>query len=357
MAWQSPSELTPDSTIVLNGVKVNICLIKNHNINNVQLPTKRTNKFKGVVIHNTNRAYSADDGRQYTAATMNGAMASRTHYYVTELSAWKNLDDDDMNWTCGDGIVGEGNNGCISLEIIMNSKNREADLKSRDNGAKLAAWILFKNNMTIDDMYTHNYFLNIRDGVKGNYKKLCTTATPTRDCPYYIVWDWDGFRKQVEGYINILKGNNTSSTTEAPKTTPLTTRKIIAYLSISSAAMREGTSKLSKIVQRVQKGNYYIGENVNDKWFKHTGINLYSMLNDGGALFKKVGEVTTKTTTTNLNIRTAPTTESDKITTVSKGTILYVLKEPAIEANGHKWQKIIINNKLGYAAGEYLKNE
>ena len=350
--WTSPSDLIPDSSTIINGVKVNLCLLKNHNGNNISLPTKRTNKFKGVVIHNTNRAYSADDGRQYTAATMNGAMATRTHYYVTELGAWKNLEDDDMNWSCGDGIVGEGNNGCISLEIIMNSKNRENDLKSRDNGAKLAAWILFKHNMTVDDMYTHNYFLNIRNGVKGSYSKLCTTATPTRDCPYYIVGDWEGFRKQVKGYLDILKGS--TQPTEVPKSKA---RKIIVYRSISSAAMREGKSKLAKIVKRVQKGSYYLGENADDKWFKHVGVELYSMLKDGGALFEEVGTATIKITTTNLNIRTAPTTKSDKLTTVSKGVMLYVLNEPAKEAEGHKWIKVIINNKLGYVAGEYLTNE
>jgi hypothetical protein len=37
--------------------------------------------------------------------------------------------------------------------------------------------------------------------------------------------------------------------------------------------------------------------------------------------------------------------------------MLYVLNEPAKEAEGHKWIKVIINNKMGYVAGEYLTNE
>ena len=59
MAWVSPSTVVPDKTYYMNGVKVNVYLLKNHNVNNIALPSKRTNKFKGVVIHNTDRAYSA----------------------------------------------------------------------------------------------------------------------------------------------------------------------------------------------------------------------------------------------------------------------------------------------------------
>ena len=88
--WISPKDLKADKIYNINGVTINEFLLTEHNPNNISQPTKRTHKFKGVVIHNTNGAGSSDDGRQYTAATLNGNMASRTHYYVTNLNAWKN---------------------------------------------------------------------------------------------------------------------------------------------------------------------------------------------------------------------------------------------------------------------------
>ena len=353
--WISPNSLKADRSYVINGVTINEYLLKNHNVNSVNLPTKRTNNFKGVVIHNTNRAGSVDDGRQYTAATLNGAMASRTHYYVTEKSAWRNLEDDVMNWTCGDGTKGEGNNGCISLEIIMNSRTKEEDLKARDNGAKLAAAILAANNMGINDLYTHNYFLNIRDGVKGDYNKLCTTATPTRNCPYYIVHEWEDFRQQVKQYINQLKGKVQE---QAPKATVKTTEnKNYIFKSTSHAAIRKGPSKSSTLVNRVQMDLYYPATIVSDKWIRHADTEYYSMLSDGAPLFERISPYERKIANFKLNIRCAPTTKSDIVVTVEKGTLLYVLDETPINNDGFMWKRVVINNKLGYVASEYLTDE
>lgn len=346
MGWVSPSKLVADKKYVLNGITINEYLLAKHNENNINLPTKRTHNFKGVVIHNTNPAQSADDGRQYTAATLNGNVASRTHYYVTNLGAWKNLDDSDMNWTCGDGTTGNGNNGCISLEIIMGSKGSAVDLKARDNGAKLAAYMLFINHMTVNDMYTHNYFLNIRNGVQGDYYTLCTKATPTRNCPYYIVWDWEGFRKQVDGYIKQLGGKSIYNEVADSKN---------IYVATSKAAIRTQPNKLAKIVDRVVKGDYYPGSKVKENWMQHLSSGYYSMLNDGGALFTKVGEYEQKTTTTKVNIRSGPTTKSSIILTVNAGTILITFIDKGVMNEGHEWKKVVINNKLGYIAGEYLK--
>ena len=347
MAWIAPATLIADKKYYINGVTVNEYILAKHNENNIALPTKRTHKFKGVVIHNTNLANSPDDGRQYTAATLNGNMASRTHYYVTYQSAWKNLEDSDMNWTCGDGTTGDGNNGCISLEIIMGSKTGGNDLKARDNGAKIAAYILFINKMTVNDMYTHNYFLNVRNGVQGDYYTLCTKSTPTRNCPYYIVWDWEGFRKQVDGYVKQLGGKSVySNDTKDLKN---------IYIATSKAAIREQPSKLAKIIGRGTKGDYYPGAKTKENWMQHLSSGYYSMLNDGGALFMKVGEYEQKTTTTKVNIRSGPTTKSSIILTVNAGTVLIVFTDKGTMNEGHEWKKVVINNKLGYIAGEYLK--
>lgn len=357
--WVSPSSLKPDATTTLNGVTVNRYFLKDHNVNNIDLPTLRTNRFKGVVIHNTPRAKSDDDGRQYTAATLNDNVATRTHYYVTDISAWQNLDLAEMNWSCGDKTTGEGNNGCISLEIIMDTPKQDRDLKARDNGARLAAYVLFKNGMTVNDLYTHNYFLNVRNGVTGDYSYLCTTATPTRNCPAYIVGDWDGFRRQVEGYLKALGGKTVLKTDEID---PDTTHEDVqlVYQAVSTAARRAGLSKDSKIYGRVVKGDLYP---VDRKytidgvvWLKHAGVQEFSMLNDEGALFRRNSVYTTKRTTATLNVRANPSSKARIVGTLPYQSIVYMVagEKPALVDSYH-WVKIIFEGKTAYVASEYLK--
>ena len=195
-----------DKVYDINGVQVNEYLLENHNTKNILLPSKRTSPLFGVVIHNTEFVKSDDCGRSYTAATLNGNMGtSRTHFYVTHQSAWQNLPLDSTNWTCGDYKTnGNGNWGCISLEIIMNGTTGENNIKARDNGARIAAHLLKIYGLNVDDLYTHNYFLNVRDGVKGDYNQLCTTPGKDRNCPLYIVGDWERFRRQVKKYLDEL---------------------------------------------------------------------------------------------------------------------------------------------------------
>ena len=353
MAWVSPDKLVSDVTYSINSVVVKKYLLKQHNVNNIDLPSKRTHKLKGIVIHNTDRVGSTDDGRQYTAATLNNNVTTRTHFYVTELSAWQNLDLDDMNWSCGDGISGDGNNGCISLEIIMQSKNKDVDLKARDNGAKIAAYLLWQNNMTVDNMYTHNYFLNIRNGVKGNYTYLCTTPTPTRNCPYYIVWDWENFRKQVDTYLRKLGGKSVYS---------INTQEEVqnVYKAVSSAAIRSGMSKDAKIYSRVTNGLLYPVDTIYTvdgvKWLKHAGLEEYSMLNDGGTLFVQSGNYTKCRTIATVNIRATASLKGEKVDTLPYQTVVYQLAntQPVL-IDGYHWTKIIYDNKICYIASEYLK--
>lgn len=352
MAFIMPNSITSDKSYKINGVTVNEYLLKNHNINNISLPTKRTNRFKGVVIHNTPLANSKDDGRQYTAATLNNNVDTRTHYYISNIGAWKNLDDADMNWSCGDGTVGEGNNGCISLEIIMGSKTDSADLKARDNGARIAAYILYKNNLTVNNMYTHNYFLNIRNKVSGDYFKLCTTPTPTRNCPYYIVWDWEGFRKQVDNYVVELGGKSAYSNNNEPVQT---NEKIYCYKAVSQAAIRSEPSKAGIIYKRVTKGLYYLATKESTDWIKHLTEKGFSMLNDQGKLFINEGECERKHTTTTVNVRSAPTTKSNVVQVLNPGKEIYVFIKGAVKNEGHVWRITVINNKISYIAGEYIE--
>lgn len=210
-------KLVPDSTSILNGVTVRKHLLADHNVNNITLPPMRSKPLIGVTIHNTEDLPRVeDDGEQYTRATLNDNMNSvRTHHYVDDLCAWQNLEDGRCNWTCADG-TGPGNMQTIAIECIMSGRDGEENLKARDNAARLAAYLLHKNGLTADNLYTHTYWLHVKDGHTklsdtANIDKWCTAPHAYKSCPLYIIPDWIGFKRLVDGYIKQLGGSSVVS--------------------------------------------------------------------------------------------------------------------------------------------------
>lgn len=127
------------------------------------------------------------------------------------------------------------------------------------------------------------------------------------------------------------------------------------YQAVSNAAIRSDMSKSATIYGRVVNGLYYPCDIIYSQWFKHSGQKTYSMLKDGVSLFNKVGEYYERKTTANLHVRSAPTTQSSIVTTLTTGTTVFVWNISPVRNNGYNWYKIIVNNKAGYVAGEYLK--
>lgn len=204
--------LKADKTTVLGGVRVNEYLLSAHNPNRIALPPMRTKPLIGVTIHNTEDLPRVeDDAEQYTRATVNGNMKSvRTHYYVDELGAWQGLELGRCNWTCADG-TGSGNMQTIAIECIMSGTSGADDLKARDNAASLAAFLLHRYGLTADALFTHTYWLHIRDGAKGDIDTLCVKPHSYKTCPYYIIPDWLGFKKLVDKYIRLYGGGSVIS--------------------------------------------------------------------------------------------------------------------------------------------------
>ena len=207
-------KLIPDSTSVLNGVTVHKYFLKDHNVNKITLPPLRQKPLIGVTIHNTEDLPRAeDDGEQYTRATLNGNMGTvRTHYYTDDLCAWQNLEDTRCNWTCADG-TGPGNMQTIAIECIMSGRDGAENTKARDNAARLAAYLLHKNGLTADNLYTHTYWLHVKDGHTklsdtANIDKWCVAPHTYKNCPLYIIPDWIGFKKLADEYIKQLGGKS-----------------------------------------------------------------------------------------------------------------------------------------------------
>lgn len=199
--------LVPDKKVILNGVTVKHYFLNEHNVNNISLPSKRVGTSIGVTIHNTGRIVPSKGttcAEQYTRSTANGNMKSvRVHLYVDDAEAWQNLPFDWQSWHAGhsgrpDAHGSEaGNAQTISIECIMNGSGDEKDLKARDNAARLAAYLLDTYG---GELYTHNYWENIRNGWKGSIDELNKRNDGYKGCPIYIRPKWDEFKALVAKY-------------------------------------------------------------------------------------------------------------------------------------------------------------
>lgn len=235
--------LKPDSEFTVNGLTVKQYFINEHNPNKISMPSKMTKPLIGITLHNTDdikEASGTTDAEQYTRSTVNGNMGTvRVHYYVDDKVAWQNLPHDWQSWHAGQRGKGDahgsaaGNAQTISIECI------EVNEKAEDNAARLIAWLLDSNNMTIEDnLYTHNYWCNLRNGKKGSIDELNRLDDGYKNCPVYIRPHWDKFLNMVRKYMKNTKTETKTETTvkntdkqdtTAQSTTAETTKDVVQY--------------------------------------------------------------------------------------------------------------------------------
>ena len=170
-----------------------------------------TGKVAGVTIHNTNDLENVEeDAEQYTRATWPNANMNdaRVHYYVDDINAWQNLEDTEVGWHAGDGS-GPGNGTTISIEIIMDGSGSKEDLGAEANGVILAALLLKKYGLTVEQLYTHNHWMGHPDAIVQGARK---------NCPLYILPHWEQFKAKVAAKLAELNGAGTDAPTEEAKT-------------------------------------------------------------------------------------------------------------------------------------------
>ncbi len=245
--------LTPDKTYKMNGVTICEKIIpdgtywKNANkavragfsagalYKKQRKLTGNTGKVCSVTIHNTADLKNVnDDAEQYTRATYNENMGSaRVHFYVDDLGAWQNLkagtglsENDpersaEVSWHAGDGSVSDGGNmTSISIEIIMNETD-DHDRKAYDNGARIAAWLIYHHGLDIDDLVTHTYWVNKSAGYQFNDPDVQSThrVKGKKWCPTYIfgsnneaaaLENWKKFKNLVKNYLDELSEEDIS---------------------------------------------------------------------------------------------------------------------------------------------------
>ena len=241
--------MSPNTTYLLNGVTVNEKIIPDGTVwrdparasaagfavgsyykANRKL-SGGTGKVRFVTIHNTDYPAGATNAAmQYTAATYNEAMrSSRVQFYVDKNCAWQTLKagtgltaadpvgSAEVGWHAGDGVnQGGGNETSLSIEIIM-GENSIADTAAKTNGAKIAAWLLWKHGLSINELVTHTYWVNRSSGNSfANRDEQSTNPVYGKKwCPAYIfasndrtvaLRNWQAFKALVKSFLDQLNG-------------------------------------------------------------------------------------------------------------------------------------------------------
>ena len=132
---------------------------------------------------------------------------ARVHYYVDDINAWQNLEDTEVGWHAGDGR-GPGNETTISIEIIMDGTGSKEDLGAEENGALLAAILLKRHGLTVEQLYTHNHWMGYSDQIVKGARK---------NCPLYILPHWAQFKAKVAAKLAEISGTP-ATPSEAGKT-------------------------------------------------------------------------------------------------------------------------------------------
>jgi N-acetylmuramoyl-L-alanine amidase CwlA len=259
---KNASFLQPDSQTVINGVIVNEYSLYKHNVKGISMPPLFKKKIIGVTIHNTdwiNAAAGTTPAEQYTRATRNGNMKTvRVHFYVDNVCAWQNLPYEYQGWHAADGS-GNGNTATIAIECIMSSKYNDKDKRSEDNCARLAAALLKKYGLGIENLYTHTHWLNVRDGIKGTTDYLNTRKNKYKNCPLYILPHWEAFKNKVLMYmgqtVEPQKPVDKPIDTPKPVTESTTSFRIIVQSNVLNVRKDAGVEY--PITTKIHKGEVY----------------------------------------------------------------------------------------------------
>lgn len=262
-------KIIPDGTVWKDGSKAQACGFSKGSLFKKQKLLCGTGEPGTLTIHNTNDLEGTyEDSEQYVRATYNENMGEvRVHFYVDDVSAWQEMKagtgmtpndpegSAEVCWHAGDGSTATGGNmTSLSMEIIMND-TAEHDAKAMDNGARVAAWLLWKHGLSIDKMVTHTYWVNKSAGKTFSDvdEQCCSPISGKKWCPTYIfassnktvaMKNWKKFKALVKSYMDQLDGSKEEPKAEEPEA-PSTAAdfKEGDVVSIAAGATYYGSSK------------------------------------------------------------------------------------------------------------------
>lgn len=147
--------------------------------------------LKDIVIHNA--ATPNGTAKALNRALHNSKEYKSWHFSVDDKDIIQSLPLNRNAFATGDGAYGLGNRTGIHIEIAKDNDNDSQDewKKARDNGARLAAELLYKYGLSIDCLKKHQDYKM----TSGNYKY----------CPHKILDEgWDNFKSLVSQYLDEL---------------------------------------------------------------------------------------------------------------------------------------------------------
>lgn len=162
-----------------NSLKIEILkeFIPSENHNRPGTPINPTK----ITIHNTGNEYSGTGARWHSNLVRNNYEHS-WHFTVDDTLIIQQLPLNEKGWHSK-----LGNSKSIGIEICMHSENDQN--KANENAAKLAAYLLKKIGIGIDDIVTHrSWTLNDPNGPKP--------------CPALLLNQWDHFKGMVESFYD-----------------------------------------------------------------------------------------------------------------------------------------------------------
>lgn len=117
-----------------------------------------------IVIHETGNRNNGTGALVHSNLQVNRSMngfgsdaTASWHYTVDDKFVYQNIPDNRRAWHAGDGsAAGGGNSNGIGIEMAINGDgNYEASLR---NNAKLVAQLMYRYNLTFENVRQHNYF-------------------------------------------------------------------------------------------------------------------------------------------------------------------------------------------------------
>ncbi|QCX32440.1 amidase [Caloramator sp. E03] len=235
-------------------------LLVNHN-----RPKIKLKKLKGVVIHwtaNTGKGANAKANRDYFNTTKTVASA---HYIVDDSKIIQCIPDGEVAWHVGASkytATGEKirekpyspNYFLIGIEMCVNS---DGDFKKTyQNTVELAAYLLKKYNLTLNDLYRHY-------DITG------------KDCPRMMVNEneWAKFKSAVNAVLNPVKTTQTQQ--QQYKKGVVTATVLNCRAEPSTSATINGKLQMGAVVTiYAEQGDWYLVNKLNPQWVCGKYINI-----------------------------------------------------------------------------------